>query len=84
MSEQLAHLWKEMNQNPTILYAYKSDLCKEFAQAMKKVNIVDNAMDRCDDPYDSYLVIIDRSIDTKTPLMYDLTFQVRIQMYARF
>ena len=77
MSEQLAHLWKELNQNPTILYAYQSDLCKEFAQAMKKVNIGDNAKDRSEEIYDSYLIIIDRSMDTKTPLMYDLTFQVR-------
>ena len=77
MSEQLAHLWKELNQNPTILYAYQSDLCKEFAQAMKKVNIMDNTTEEI---YDSYLVIIDRSMDTKTPLMYDLAFQVSTLM----
>ena len=77
MAEQLANLWVLLQQSPCVLYP-KSQLGMEFSQALKKVNIVDKATmkNEVNIAVNSYLIILDRGMDLKTPLMYDLAFQV--------
>ena len=79
MSEQLACLWSLMKENPNILIQKDSQLVlelsynikKEFNKSMEKVEIADN----------SYLLILERSMDMKSPLMYDLSFQVVLNFF---
>ena len=74
MSEQLACLWGLMNENPNILIQKDSQLVLEFSYNIKKE--FNKSMEKVEIAENSYLLILERSMDMKSALMYDLSFQV--------
>ena len=67
----MAQLWELLKDHPTILADKESQLSLELFRQLQK-NRTDNAKEG---KSGSYLIIVDRSLDLRTPLVHDLTFQ---------
>lgn len=70
----MVSLWALFDQYPTMLVRRASQECMEFSHFVQ-LELGKKLRDTHQTSVDSFLLILDRGMDLKTPLMHDLAFQ---------
>ena len=76
ISQQLADLWEIIEEYPTILASKDSQECLQLSKNLQAdLNSAKVTSNPKNGISNSYLIIVDRSYDLRTPLVHDITFQ---------